>query len=35
MVEIAVSAIPQSAQKLALIAARPTVESGIYQEGIR
>lgn len=35
MVDLTVSAIPESARKLALIAARPTVESGIYQEGIR
>ena len=35
MVELTVSAIPESVRKLALIAARPTVESGIYQAGIR
>jgi aspartate racemase len=35
MVDLTVSAIPESGRKLALIAARPTVESGIYQEGIR
>lgn len=35
MVDLTVSAIPGAARRLALIAARPTVESGIYQEGIR
>lgn len=35
IVDLTVSAIPESARKLALIAARPTVESGIYQAGIR
>jgi aspartate/glutamate racemase/GNAT superfamily N-acetyltransferase len=31
MVELTVAALPQSAGKVALVAARPTVESGIYQ----
>lgn len=35
MVELAVEALPSSAQKVGLIAARPTVESGVYQTGIR
>lgn len=35
MVELAVAAIPESASRVALIAARPTIESGIYQDGLR
>jgi aspartate racemase len=35
MVEIAASAIPGSARKAALIAARPTAESGVYQTAFR
>lgn len=35
MVEITLEAIPSAAQKVALIAARPTVESDVYQTGIR
>lgn len=34
MVELAVESLPDSARKVALIAARPTVEAGIYQAGI-
>ncbi len=35
MVELALAAIPSSTSSVAVIAARPTVESGIYQDGIR
>lgn len=35
MVELAVENLPPSCSKIALIAARPTVESGIYQKAIR
>lgn len=35
MVELTLEAIPKDAQRVALIAARPTVEAGIYQAGIR
>lgn len=35
MVGLAVAELPAVARKVALIAARPTVESGIYQEAIR
>jgi aspartate racemase len=35
MVDLAIQAIPESARRVALIAARPTVEAGIYQTGIR
>lgn len=34
MVELALSAIPESTRGVAVIAARPTIESGIYQNGI-
>ncbi len=34
IVELAVQAVPASAGKVALVAARPTVESGIYQEAL-
>ncbi len=34
MVELALDAIPKSAHHVAVIAARPTIESGIYQSGI-
>ena len=35
MVELALDAVPRTARKIALIASRPTVESKIYQIGIR
>jgi aspartate racemase len=35
MVDLTVAAIPASARKLAVIAARPTAESGLYQAAIR
>lgn len=35
MVEIALEALPGDTRKLALVAARPTVESEVYQAGIR
>lgn len=35
MVELALDAIPRTARKIALVASRPTVESEIYQIGIR
>lgn len=35
MVELAVAALPDSTRKVALIAARPTVEAAIYQDRIR
>ncbi len=35
MVELAVAALPAEAQTVALIAARPTAESGIYEAAIR
>lgn len=35
MVDLTVEAIPGEARRIALLAARPTVESGIYQEGLR
>lgn len=35
MVELTLEALPGAAQKVALVAARPTVESGVYQTGIR
>ncbi|WP_437821118.1 GNAT family N-acetyltransferase [Sorangium sp. So ce1078] len=35
MVELALDAVPEPARSIALIAARPTVESGIYQDGVR
>lgn len=35
MVELGVAATPSTARSVALIAARPTVESGIYQDGLR
>lgn len=35
MVELTVAVMPESARKVALIAARPTVESEIYQTGLR
>jgi aspartate racemase len=35
MVESTVSAIPGSVRRVALIAARPTAEAGIYQSGMR
>lgn len=35
MVDLTIASIPDSARKLALIAARPTTESGIYQAAIR
>jgi aspartate racemase len=34
MVELGIAAIPESARKVALMAARPTVDSGIYQTGL-
>lgn len=33
MVDLTLAAVPETARKLALIAARPTVETGVYQEG--
>ena len=33
MMDLTLAAVPETACKLALIAARPTVESGVYQEG--
>ena len=35
IVEITLEAIPRDVQKVALVAARPTVESDVYQAGIR
>ena len=35
MVELGVAAVPASARRVALLAARPTVEAGIYQVGLR
>jgi aspartate racemase len=35
IVELAVQALPASAGKVALVAARPTVESGIFQDALR
>lgn len=35
IVDLAVQAIPASSRKLALVAARPTVESGIFQDALR
>lgn len=35
MVELAVAALPASARRVALVAARPTFESGIYQSRLR
>jgi aspartate racemase len=35
MVELGIAAISESARRVALMAARPTVESGIYQAGLR
>lgn len=35
MVELAVAALPDTTRKLALVAARPTVEAGIYQTAVR
>ena len=34
MVELTLEALPSAAQRVALVAARPTVESGVYQTGI-
>lgn len=35
MVELAVASLPDSARRVALVAARPTVEASIYQDRIR
>lgn len=35
MVELALDAMPAAAESVALVAARPTIESGIYQDGLR
>lgn len=35
MIELTVAAAPTSGQRVALIAARPTAESNLYQEGLR
>lgn len=35
MVEIVIRDIPETCRKIALIAARPTVDAGIYQDAIR
>ncbi|WP_158623708.1 GNAT family N-acetyltransferase [Corallococcus llansteffanensis] len=35
MVRLTVDSLPDTSRSIALIAARPTVESGIYQEGLR
>lgn len=35
MVELAVAALPTTTRTVALVAARPTVEAGIYQTGLR
>ena len=35
IVDLSVAALPDSSQRIALIAARPTIESGIYQQALQ